>query len=270
MLPLRRLAHLGLGLAALGLLVGCNDGEDATGLGGGAGANTVTLSFAVRAPVGASPALLADVLSLTDGSNTLDISSAQLVLRDIKLKLVEDDCDETIEDDCDDFVTGPFLVNLLLEDMSLNTITLQEVAPGVYDEVRFIVHKLDDDDPDDTQFITQHSELLNISVKVTGTFNGNGNEFTYISDLNEKQRIFLSGTDLISVTGADPVARNVTIEIDLDSWFRTNSGTLVDPDKALKGEPFENLVRDNIKDSIEGFRDDDSDGIPHGDDDDED
>ncbi len=227
-----------MGLAALGLLVGCNDGEDATGLGGGATANTVTLSFVVRAPVGASPALLADGLSLTDGSNTLDILSAELVLRDIKLKLVEDDCDEAIDDDCDEFVTGPFLVDLRLDGTIQNMVTLQ-VAPGVYDEVRFIVHKLDDDDLDDTQFITQHPELLDISVKVTGTFNTT--PFTYTNDLNEKQRIFLSGDNLISVTGAEFEERNVTIEIDLDSWFRTNSGTLVDPVTALKGEPFETL-----------------------------
>lgn len=267
MSPLHRIAHLGLGLAALGLLVGCNDGEDATGLGAGATANTVTLSFAVRAPVGASPALLADVLSLTDGSNGLDISSAQLVLRDIKLKLVEDDCDEAMDDDCDEFVTGPFFVDLRLDGTTQNMVTLH-VAPGVYDEVRFIVHKLDDDDPDNTQFIAQHSELLDISIKVTGEFNMT--PFTYTNDLNEEQRIFLSGDDLISVMGTEFEERNVTIVIDLDSWFRTNSGTLVDPATALKGAPFENLVRDNIKDSIEGFRDDDSDGIPHGEDDDED
>ncbi len=60
--------------------------------------------------------------------------------------------------------------------------------------------------------------------------------------------------------GVIPEALNVTMNIDLSSWFRTADGTLVNPESANKGGENENLVEDNIKGSIDAFEDKDEDG----------
>jgi hypothetical protein len=43
-------------------------------------------------------------------------------------------------------------------------------------------------------------------------------------------------------------------------WFRDAGGSLVDPSTANKGAANENLVKDNIRDSIDAFEDADRDG----------
>ena len=53
---------------------------------------------------------------------------------------------------------------------------------------------------------------------------------------------------------------NLTIVLDLATWFVDAQGNLIDPDSANKGGNNENLVRDNIKASIEAFEDKDKDG----------
>ncbi len=100
---------------------------------------------------------------------------------------------------------------------------------------------------------------------MTGTYNGVS--FLYTTDLNEEQGIELTSS-LTVAEGAGPL--NVTLTIDLAPRFTNGALMLIDPRTAVKGQPNENLVTDNIKNSIEGFRDDDRDAIPHDDDLDED
>ncbi len=54
----------------------------------------------------------------------------------------------------------------------------------------------------------------------------------------------------------------VTLRLDVSTWFLNAGNTgLVDPASANKGGVNENVVRDNIRASIDAFRDDDSDGL---------
>ena len=53
---------------------------------------------------------------------------------------------------------------------------------------------------------------------------------------------------------------NSTIVLDLATWFVDAQGNLIDPNSANKGGDNENLVKDNIKASIEAFEDSDKDG----------
>ncbi|MGH7753399.1 MAG: hypothetical protein ACREN5_11350, partial [Gemmatimonadales bacterium] len=58
---------------------------------------------------------------------------------------------------------------------------------------------------------------------------------------------------------------NVTLRLDVSRWFVNGGGTaLVDPATANEGQANENLVRDNIRASIDAFRDDDADGLDDG------
>ena len=63
------------------------------------------------------------------------------------------------------------------------------------------------------------------------------------------------------MTVSDGQAANVTLRIDVATWFLNAGGTaLVNPATANKGQPNEGVVKDNIEASIDAFRDDDHDG----------
>ena len=44
------------------------------------------------------------------------------------------------------------------------------------------------------------------------------------------------------------------------SWFKDANGVLFDPATAAKGQPNEDLLKNNIKNSIDAFEDSDHDG----------
>jgi hypothetical protein len=92
----------------------------------------------------------------------------------------------------------------------------------------------------------------------------NGELFEFTQDLDEEQEVELS-PPLVVEEGAQPT--NVTVAIDVVTWFVAPDGSLIDPRTAEDGGPNEGLVEENIRNSIEGFEDEDEDGE---DDDDED
>ena len=97
--------------------------------------------------------------------------------------------------------------------------------------------------------------MVDKSIRVQGTFNGA--PFTYETDLNVKQELNLSPPLMIdNATGTT----NVTVRIDLDAWFRDGSGNLVNPGSGNKGGANEGLIKENIKQSMEAFEDEDRDG----------
>lgn len=253
-----------VGVATVALLNGC-DG-DPTGPGS-SGSPTVSLSVGI-AGAGASPTALpfAQGLTLRDGmGNELVAESVDIVVREIKFERLETPgCDSTLgDDDCEEFEVGPFLVDLPL-DGSVTRMIEAPVEPGIYDEIEFKLHKPDDDTPADLEFINRNPAFADISVRVSGTYNGEA--FTFTSDLNAVQELQL-GSPLQVTQGSGPI--NVTLTVDFSNWFQTPARVLLDPRTALKGELNEDLVEANIEASFEGFRDDDRDGVPHDADDDE-
>lgn len=204
--------------------------------------------------------------TITEGPNTLIITEVELVLREVELERVEiEDCDAApVEDECEEFETDPFLLDLPLGG-GTERVFMVGVAPGDYDEVELELHK-PSDDPADLVFVDLHPDFADISIRVVGTFNGAG--FTFISDLNAEQELALDPILSVPAAAGSPTTpTNLTIRVNLDAWFRDAAGALVDPTTANKGGANENLVRDNIIDSFEGFQDDDADGL---DDEDED
>ncbi len=166
-----------------------------------------------------------------------------------------DDSDDGDDDSCEKFVAGPFLLELPLDGSVETVVTLDDVTPGVYDELEFDIHKPEDDTADDLAFIQQNPDFRRISIRVEGDYNGDS--FVYETDLNEDQEVDL--VPPLVVTGSSNQT-NVTLVVDVDSWFRRGDGQLVDPATANKGGSNEKLVEDNIEDSIEGIEDDDFDG----------
>jgi hypothetical protein len=205
-------------------------------------------------------------LVLADGNNSLLITRVAMVLREVELKLQDDDgCDDSssgsddsssgADDDCEKFEAGPFLLELPLDGSMEQVAELADVPEGVYDELEFDIHKPEDDTGADLEFLRRHPEFKRVSIRVEGAFNGE--DFVYLTDLNEEQEV-----DLVPplVVDGSSSSTNVTLVVDVDTWFRRDDGSLVDPATANKGRANEDLVEENIERSIEGFEDDDRDG----------
>ncbi len=239
-------------LATLGLLSSaCSDGT-----GPGNGMPQATLSFVTRAapaPAMATMSALRDE-TLLDGQNTLVITSAEVVLREIELKRIDVSCEEALnEDDCEKFEVGAMLLDLPL-DGQVEQVRAIDIDPGTYRELEFDIHKVTDD-AEDAAFRAAHPDMVGISIRVRGTFNGD--PFSYTTDLNVEQEF-----DLVPpmVIDENTTSVNVTVLLDLDAWFRDGAGSLLDPTTGNKGEVNEGLIKENIKQSTEAFEDNDHDG----------
>jgi hypothetical protein len=218
---------------------------------------SVQVSFATQAvPVtplvqASSAALLDDTIVV--GTDTLVLTSVEMVLKEVELKRVETpDCTGT--DLCEEFEFGPVLVSLPLTPGAAQAFALDSAPAATYDEIEFDIHKPDDGDPQDQAFVAQHPDFAQISIRVRGTFNGTPFEFT--TPLNVEQELPLAP----ALTIADNTSTNITIFVDVSTWFVVN-GALVDPSDPAVSDEIEN----NIQNSIEAFED--PDGSGSGDDD---
>ena len=218
---------------------------------------SVAVSFATSATpaVPLSPIPAPRVDTVTAGADTLVIESVEVVLREIDFEpALVADCDlDPKPDGCEEVEIGPVLVDLPLVPGVAQQFDVQ-IPPGTYVEIEFEVHKPSDDDVADSVFLAAHPEFADSSIRVRGTFNGAA--FSYTTDLNVEQELMLAPP--LDVVEAE--ATNVTIFVDVSTWFVTATGALVDPATANKGGTNANLVRDNIIGSFRAFEDRDGDG----------
>lgn len=214
----------------------------------------ISLSFSSQAPTATANT---DV-TITVGVNTLVITKAQLVVRRVKLKPSETSAatcsdDDSSTDDCPTIQTGPVLVDLPLTDNAVTTVNAT-VPTGTYSKVDFRIHKASDDAAD-AAFRAANPDFDGASIRVEGTYNGSA--FVFTSDLTEKQELTFA-TPLV-VDEAGTTTPNLTIQVDVNSWFRSGTA-LIDPATANKGGANENAVKQNIRASLRAFRDDDKNG----------
>ena len=243
--------NMSITAAALLMLAACSDG---TGPAMGSG---VSLSFAsdVTAAGAPAPSLFGGPMAgpITDGVNTLVITSVKVVLREIELERVEvTDCDVVPEPDgCASFETAPVLIDLPVDGSTRSDVSIM-IDPGTYDEVEFDIHEVTGDD---AAFLIAHPEMENKSITVEGTYNGVA--FAFETNLSQEQKFALLPN---LVVGEDAAATNVTIRFDVSTWFVDQLGDLFNPATASTGQPNESLAEENIKNSIKAFEDKDKDG----------
>ena len=218
---------------------------------------------------GASPAVVTagDTTMLVLGNDTIILRSVELVLREIELKRVEAaGCDSVQGNgDCEEFEAGTTLVSLPLGATAIDAVVSVNAPAGMYDKLEFKIHM--PESSDDAAFIAANPAFDGVSIRVTGTYSqaGTRSDFTYTSDLDAGQEVQLS----TPLTVSDGVPANVTLRVDVSTWFLNTGGTaLVDPASANKGQPNEGVVKNNIEQSFDAFRDDnhdghDDDGIDH-------
>jgi len=193
------------------------------------------------------------------GNDTIVVRSIELVLREIELKRVEVvECDSIpANDDCEEFEVGPVLVSVPLGAVATETVAGILAPAGLYNRLEFEIHK--PESSDDAAFIAAHPDFSGVSIRVRGTYSqaGTRSEFLYASELGAEQEVFIDPP----LTVVDGVATNVTLRVDIGSWFLNAGGTaLINPASANKGQVNESVVKDRIQASIDAFHDDNHDG----------
>lgn len=225
----------------------------------GGGSNTTGLSFSTVNPsaaqqVGATAA--ARDITVIGGGSTLIITRAQLVLEEVELETVQDaDCDNSgpgNDPTCHELELGPFLVDLPLS-AELRTQFAVTIPPGTYREIEFDLEAADDDSGPEAVFLAANPGFRRISVRVEGTINGR--TFVFTSGLEAELERDLEPPLVIGADGG-----NVTIFVDVASWFQAPGGGVIDPLAANLDAALRATVEANIRASFEAFDDDDRDG----------
>jgi hypothetical protein len=226
--------------------------------------------------------------TFTDGTNTLVLSSVQVVLRKIELERAghdgactavsgsvsagattstgsaddhaHDAADDhgnaaaDVSDDCEELELGPVIFDVPVTTAGAQHTVSVNVHAGTFEKVEFEIHKPGDNSSDDAAFLAANPGFAGISIRVQGTWNGTA--FTFTGDLSAEQTIELSPPLVVAQSGAT----DLTIFFDVSSWFTASGGRLIDPASAVKGQANEDVVKDNIKRSLRAFRDNNEDG----------
>jgi hypothetical protein len=241
-------------------LTACSSDSTGPGLRPGA----VSLSFATTgsrttsASVASNPAGVTALVAATD---SLVITKVQVVLARLELQRSGATCTSTEaagDDDkadnssCAELELAPSIVSLSVSGgvtQALNS----SIPSGTYTAFEAKIRAVEARKSASTAFLAAHPEMVGASIRVEGTFNGKAFAYTGAPKA-ELEGLF--NPPLV----ADSTGANITINVDLTNWFRTTSGTLVDPATANAGGANAALVSSNIARSFKAFRDDDRDG----------
>jgi hypothetical protein len=276
--------------AGAALLAGCSDSGTGT-------AADATVRFNIATSTGAAAGAALDVSggpeTFTDGTNTLVVESAQMVLRDIDFHFVEtatcteDGSDDgsvdggngsgddnggnsgssstsasangnvasSHDDDGNDQDCDELRIGPYLLDLPLGAGAARAFSIELpAGSYREVKFKVHKATSEtDAAFVAAHPEFEQRSVHVVGTYNGVAFDFT--SDVTASQEHEFNPPLVVDGT----TATDLTLFVDLSSWFLVN-GVLVDPAQANGDQPFASQVKNNIKASIRAFEDDDRDG----------
>jgi hypothetical protein len=190
------------------------------------------------------------------GSHSLVITKAQLVARRIELAPADaancattaESGDDDSSDGCAEVEVGPTLLDLPL-DATTHTSISASVPAGSYRGLELRIGAVTSGNRNAVQFIASHPELKNASVRVEGTYDGKS--FVFVSGVDT--RIETVFTTPITVDASSP---NVTVAIDISSWFSDGSGGTLDPGVSSNAS----RISANIASSFHAFEDDDHDG----------
>lgn len=236
--------RLALVLLALALL-GCSDSD----------MGDVRLQVASSNASSTAASAEAGQLVIEAGDDEIVLEQVGLVLRKVRLEgPSSESCPEEGEGDagCGELDFGPLLFELPLEEGAEGV--LNAVVPvGSYSGLKFQLHRPTNAN-EDADFVAEHPDYDDISIRVVGTYNGT--PFVFASDLTEVETVPFAGPVEVETEGALPL----TLLVQVTDWFASEDGGLVNPEDANDGGPFESLVERQIRESFRAFHDGDSDG----------
>ncbi|CAN5912976.1 hypothetical protein BH11GEM1_BH11GEM1_02370 [soil metagenome] len=211
----------------------------------GARALSVSFSTAKAAPARSVSASLA-----ASPADSIVLSKAQLVLSNVELAKVDAACAITTqgqEGDCEDIEVSPAAIELPLT-AGAKTAFSASIPDGTYSglEARISPARAGSNG---ASIVTAHPELADKSIRVEGTFGGAA--FVYSTDLTAELHLSFSPPIAVTKDGL-----NVTVGVDVSSWFRDASGARLDPRNAANAA----TINANIRRSFKAYEDDDKDG----------
>ncbi len=235
-----------LALCALMFAVGgCSDSD----------MGEVSLQLATRGPASMASGAPGQLV-ITAGPDEIVVDGVQLVLRKVRLDGAPTaSCPEDAEGDsrCAELRLGPALFDLPLGE-GAEPVFSAAVPVGTYSGIKFQIHRPTNAN-EDADFVADHPELEDISIRVLGSYNGT--PFTFASDLTEVEDVVFAEPVEIGAGGEV----QVTLQVDVSGWFASEDGTgLVNPSEANDGGPLESLVERQIRESFRAFHDEDLDG----------
>jgi len=224
----------------------------------GANAHSLSLSITGKsapAPVASRSVAFASSLDVVvvAGANSITSTKAQVVLGRIEVEpgAATAACTGTETDDCPELKLDPVLVDLPL-DGTTKTDFGANIPAGTYRGVELKIRPVSNSDAGGAAFLAANPSFSNVSVHVEGTYNGQ--PFSYNSSLDAGIEMELN-TPLTLTSGN---GSNLTLLIDVASWFKDSSGNAIDPTSSSNSSTIEN----QIKQSFRVFQDDDKNGVP--------
>jgi len=227
------------------MLIAC----DATGPGT---LRPVSLSVMTK-PAGVS----ADVIVGT-GPNSIRITKVEFVLAETELSQAGT-CSSppANDDDCNELELDPLLVDLPLDVSPPNKVLDALVPPGNYTRLEAELHAVESDEGEEgaAAFLAAHPEWSGMSVRVTGVYtdaSGTPHDFTFTSGVDAEIEMAFS-----SPVTVDATTQNLTIVVDVASWFTDAAGAAIDPTNSANAD----AIGANIRSSFQAFEDNDHDGV---------
>ena len=203
----------------------------------------------------AAPGASADI-QIGSGANSLKITRAQIVLAQIELSSSATCTPPADDNDCDELEAGPVLVDLPV-DGTTKVMLDALVQPGTYSRLQAELDAVtpDDDESGASAFLQLHQDFQGISVKVTGVFtDANSEDHPFTFTLEADAEIEAAFQPPVTV-GAG--TSNLTIDVDVASWFKDATGAVIDPTNPANAE----AIGRNIRQSFKTFEDDNHDGM---------
>jgi len=235
---------------------------------------SATISSAAHS---AASGIAADVIVGGSGGK-VRITSAQMVLSHLKLAsdaacssssdgeaaeatgatespdASEPDGNNNDEHDCESMDVAPVLINLPLD--GTTKVILDAVVPaGTYTGLRAKLEAVEGDDDGASAFLTAHPDFQGVSVKVGGVFTDAGgvdHPFTFTSGVEAEIAV-----DFPAPVTVGASTSNLTIDVNVGSWFTDATGAAIDPTNAANQTAIEQAIRA----SLSAFEDDNHDGM---------
>ena len=205
------------------------------------GSNSLSLSIRAGAPV--VTAASSSALTLSNG---IVLGRVRVVVTKVELELAKTPDAGIADLEEHELKAGPFLIDLAgatLDSATLATVASAGLPAGTYKEIKFKIHKPQSSESGvSADPALQAMATAGASIVVDGTIDGAA--FTFSTPMDVEQK--LEGT---FVLGANS---NVTLNVDVTSWFGGAGSARLDPrnDSARSG------IESNIQHSFKAFRDD--------------
>ena len=240
------------------LFLACSDSSS-----GPAGTGRVTFQLANSGSATGAPTFAA-------GADVLTITKVEVVARKIRLERAAGTCpaasagpaassgggegDETEHHDkeCADVRLAPMLLLPPVDAFAKAQFTV-DLPEGSYKEIKIQIHK-PTPGPRDADLLAAHPDIVGISIRVTGTYNGA--PFIFTTPVTAEVEIELPKP--LDVVAGTPTA--FTLQVDLSSWFKAEGGALLSPIQPT--EQIRQRIEQNIRRSFHAFKDRDHDNHP--------